>query len=199
MLLIRPIENDDLDDLKALADQLDSMNLPGDRDFLAQRIEGSLRVTATRVIRRERVDDPQEPRLAHDPIGALAVVSGQPLDRPTVVGREPLERFHFAQCIVASTHLLVHQCESEAVLHSEGMRLHDFLEQSGGRAEIAAHPLDPRQPARYGRRVRIAGSHRRQELGRALQDAGYKLNGWEGAMAGDVPIAAGLSSSAALP
>jgi len=32
----------------------------------------------------------------------------------------------------------------------------------------------------------------------ALQDAGYKLKGWEGAMAGDVPIAAGLSSSAAL-
>lgn len=43
MLLIRPIENDDLDDLKALADQLDSMNLPGDRDFLAQRIELSQR------------------------------------------------------------------------------------------------------------------------------------------------------------
>ncbi len=32
----------------------------------------------------------------------------------------------------------------------------------------------------------------------ALQEAGYALRGWEGAMAGDVPIGAGLSSSAAL-
>ncbi|MGB0385485.1 MAG: galactokinase [Ardenticatenaceae bacterium] len=31
-----------------------------------------------------------------------------------------------------------------------------------------------------------------------LQDAGYGLRGWEGVMAGDVPIGAGLSSSAAL-
>jgi galactokinase len=32
----------------------------------------------------------------------------------------------------------------------------------------------------------------------ALQGAGYALQGWEGVMAGDVPIGAGLSSSAAL-
>ena len=32
----------------------------------------------------------------------------------------------------------------------------------------------------------------------ALQEAGYKLKGWEGVFAGDVPIGAGLSSSAAL-
>lgn len=32
----------------------------------------------------------------------------------------------------------------------------------------------------------------------ALQEAGYALRGWEGVMAGDVPIGAGLSSSAAL-
>jgi galactokinase len=32
----------------------------------------------------------------------------------------------------------------------------------------------------------------------ALQGAGYTLNGWEGVMQGDVPIGAGLSSSAAL-
>lgn len=31
-----------------------------------------------------------------------------------------------------------------------------------------------------------------------LQEAGYSLKGWEGVMAGDVPIGAGLSSSAAL-
>jgi galactokinase len=32
----------------------------------------------------------------------------------------------------------------------------------------------------------------------ALQEAGHKLKGWEGVFAGDVPIGAGLSSSAAL-
>ena len=32
----------------------------------------------------------------------------------------------------------------------------------------------------------------------SLQDAGHKLGGWEGAMAGDVPLGAGLSSSAAV-
>jgi len=32
----------------------------------------------------------------------------------------------------------------------------------------------------------------------ALQKAGYILNGWEGVLAGDVPVGAGLSSSAAL-
>lgn len=32
----------------------------------------------------------------------------------------------------------------------------------------------------------------------ALQDAGYKLAGWEGVLSGDVPIGAGLSSSAAM-
>jgi galactokinase len=32
----------------------------------------------------------------------------------------------------------------------------------------------------------------------ALQEAGYSLSGWEGVFAGDVPIGAGLSSSAAL-
>jgi len=39
VLILRPIESDDLDDLTVLADQLDSVNLPNDRDFLAQRIE----------------------------------------------------------------------------------------------------------------------------------------------------------------
>ena len=32
----------------------------------------------------------------------------------------------------------------------------------------------------------------------SLQDAGHRLGGWEGVMAGDVPLGAGLSSSAAL-
>ena len=32
----------------------------------------------------------------------------------------------------------------------------------------------------------------------ALQDAGHQLKGWEGVMVGDVPLGAGLSSSAAV-
>jgi len=42
VLILRPIERDDLDDLVALARQLDSVNLPSDRDFLRNRIEHSL-------------------------------------------------------------------------------------------------------------------------------------------------------------
>ncbi|MCZ6783628.1 MAG: arginine N-succinyltransferase [Proteobacteria bacterium] len=42
MLILRPIERTDLDDLVDLARRLDSMNLPSDREFLAERIECSL-------------------------------------------------------------------------------------------------------------------------------------------------------------
>jgi len=41
--MLRPIAAGDLDALVALADQLDSMNLPSDRGFLEARIEDSLR------------------------------------------------------------------------------------------------------------------------------------------------------------
>ena len=41
MLILRPIEPTDLDDLARLADLLDSMNLPSDRAFLTARIERS--------------------------------------------------------------------------------------------------------------------------------------------------------------
>lgn len=43
MLILRPIEMRDLGDLVVLAEQLDSMNLPSDRDFLEARIQESLR------------------------------------------------------------------------------------------------------------------------------------------------------------
>ena len=43
MLILRPVGSDDLDGLVALAGQLDSVNLPSDRDFLASRIEISER------------------------------------------------------------------------------------------------------------------------------------------------------------
>ena len=47
MLILRPIELRDLEDLLALAGQLDSMNLPSDRDFLEARIQSSLRSFAS--------------------------------------------------------------------------------------------------------------------------------------------------------
>ena len=43
MLILREIAEDDLDDLVSLAEQLDSMNLPRDPDFLAERITLSRR------------------------------------------------------------------------------------------------------------------------------------------------------------
>jgi arginine N-succinyltransferase len=46
VLILRPIERDDLEDLILLAKMLDSMNLPSDRPFLQSRIEHSLRTFA---------------------------------------------------------------------------------------------------------------------------------------------------------
>jgi arginine N-succinyltransferase len=46
VLILRPIEHRDLDDLVALASQLDSVNLPSDRSFLSRRIEASERAFA---------------------------------------------------------------------------------------------------------------------------------------------------------
>jgi len=43
VLILRPVEASDLGALVSLADQLDSMNLPADRDFLAERIARSER------------------------------------------------------------------------------------------------------------------------------------------------------------
>ncbi|MDJ0788601.1 MAG: arginine N-succinyltransferase, partial [Myxococcota bacterium] len=42
MLILRPVERGDLDDLLALADRLDSMNLPNDREFVGARVERSI-------------------------------------------------------------------------------------------------------------------------------------------------------------
>jgi arginine N-succinyltransferase len=49
LLILRPIESGDLDDLARLAGMLDSMNLPSDRGFLEQRIDHSLRTFAGRL------------------------------------------------------------------------------------------------------------------------------------------------------
>jgi len=42
VLILRPVAESDLDAIVALAEQLDSMNLPSDREFLAQRVQASL-------------------------------------------------------------------------------------------------------------------------------------------------------------
>jgi arginine N-succinyltransferase len=55
VLILRPIELRDLDDLVALAGQLDSMNLPSDRDFLETRIEASLSSFADRCERSRAI------------------------------------------------------------------------------------------------------------------------------------------------
>jgi arginine N-succinyltransferase len=49
VLILRPIEPDDLDALVQLASQLDSVNLPSDREFLAERIDRSQRSFAGRI------------------------------------------------------------------------------------------------------------------------------------------------------
>jgi arginine N-succinyltransferase len=55
VLILRPVERGDLDDLSALAAQLDSMNLPDDPEFLAARIELSQRSFSGAAPREERV------------------------------------------------------------------------------------------------------------------------------------------------
>jgi arginine N-succinyltransferase len=52
VLILRPVAERDLDDLVVLAALLDSMNLPSDRSFLAQRIHDSLRSFAGDTTRR---------------------------------------------------------------------------------------------------------------------------------------------------
>jgi arginine N-succinyltransferase len=52
LLILRPIATRDLDELVRLATQLDSVNLPSDRDFLEERIEASLRSFARRGVEK---------------------------------------------------------------------------------------------------------------------------------------------------
>jgi arginine N-succinyltransferase len=55
VLILRPVEAEDLDDLLGLAAQLDSVNLPRDREFLAERIARS-RQSFAAAYGRERGD-----------------------------------------------------------------------------------------------------------------------------------------------
>jgi galactokinase len=67
---------------------------------------------------------------------------------------------------------------------------------------IELHSLDLDNPAHFS----LANFEKGDEgwveyvkgMAWALQDAGYKLKGWQGVSAGDIPVGAGLSSSAAL-
>jgi len=68
--------------------------------------------------------------------------------------------------------------------------------------EIAVHALDEGEEATLPLGHFAKGGHGWTEYLRgsawALQEAGYPLAGWTGSVAGDVPLGAGLSSSAAL-
>jgi galactokinase len=59
-------------------------------------------------------------------------------------------------------------------------------------ADTLAFSLDRLERAKAGWAEYVKG------VAYALQEAGHALQGWEGAIAGDVPVGAGLSSSAAL-
>lgn len=69
MLILRPVAGADLDDLLVLADRLDSMNLPNDREFVAARIERSERSFALEIAEwRDReyvfvLEDPEADRI----------------------------------------------------------------------------------------------------------------------------------------
>ena len=67
---------------------------------------------------------------------------------------------------------------------------------------VEVHSLSQREPARFRALTPTHGEPRWSEYltGSAwsLGEAGYRLRGWEGVLASDVPIGAGLSSSAAV-
>jgi galactokinase len=71
-----------------------------------------------------------------------------------------------------------------------------------GDRRVVGHSLDLHQTVEFSvEGVRDKGTGWGEYLkgvAWALQEAGYTLQGWEGVVAGDVPIGAGLSSSAAL-
>ena len=66
---------------------------------------------------------------------------------------------------------------------------------------VRAYSLDFDQKIEFGlndfKKGKASWSEYLKGVAWALQQAGYALKGWEGVVAGDVPIAAGLSSSAA--
>ena len=68
--------------------------------------------------------------------------------------------------------------------------------------QVVVHSLDQKQSAEFSLDDLSRGSGGWQDyitgVAWSLQEAGFQITGWEGVLAGDVPIGAGLSSSAAL-
>jgi galactokinase len=67
---------------------------------------------------------------------------------------------------------------------------------------VVAHSLDFDKPAEFHlgslKKAKTGWAEYLKGVAWALQEAGHGLQGWEGIVAGDVPVGAGLSSSAAL-
>ena len=74
--------------------------------------------------------------------------------------------------------------------------------RSRGDRRVIGHSLDFDRPVEFSLEGVTKGGagwgEYLQGVAWALQEAGYALQGWEGVVASDVPVAAGLSSSAAL-
>lgn len=148
MLIVRPVAKDDLDALVGLARQLDSMNLPDDRDFLEQRVEHSIASFA----------DPARPR-------ACAVYQFVLEDRaaahgPRCVGTSMILAKHGSP---ASPHYWLEVSTEERTSSDLGRHfVHTKLRlrsSEDGPTEIGGIVLDPRyrgHPAKAGKSISVA-------------------------------------------
>jgi arginine N-succinyltransferase len=145
VLILRAVESRDLDALVALAEQLDSMNLPSDRGFLEARIGASLRSFAGRV--RARCD-------------AVYVFVMEDRSTGACVGTSTILAKHGTE---ASPHYWLEVSSEERVSTELARRfVHSKLRlrsSSDGPTEIGGLVLDPRyrrHPEKCGKALSIA-------------------------------------------
>jgi arginine N-succinyltransferase len=161
VLILRPVAERDLDDLVALAAQLDSMNLPSDRRFLAQRIHDSVRsfASAGRGARSEA--QPSEVALMHTSRRAESVYVFVLEDAVTrrCVGTSTILAKHGTP---ESPHYWLELSTEERQCAQLGRRFaHDKLRlrsSSDGPTEIGGLILDPRyrrHPEKCGKALSI--------------------------------------------